>query len=107
MHITLDPLEGFFLKFCTLKRDNSDMKMILITLKDIKCLGKMGHFGSKNGASSQLWINCKKFLSLLHNEKGQQVDESNNTDLYQKILFRTNGSFCARKWHIQITLGQP
>ena len=39
----------------------------------------------------------------MHNEKGQQVDESNNTGLYRKILFKTNGPFCAWKWHILIT----
>ena len=66
----------------------------------------MGHFGSKNGASSQFWIDCRNFLQILHNEKGQQVDKSNNTGLYQKILFRTNGPFCARKWHILIPLDQ-
>ena len=50
----------------------------------------MGHFGAKNGASSQLWIGCKNFMKILHNEKGQQVDESNNNGLYQK-------KFCSRK----------
>ena len=46
----------------------------------------MDHFGAKNGASSQLWIGCKNFMKILHNEKGQQVDESNNNGLHQKNI---------------------
>ena len=53
----------------------------------------MDHLGSKNGASSQLWISQKNLLYILHNKKGQQVHESNNNGLYQKISLRTNGPF--------------
>ena len=53
----------------------------------------MDHFGPKNGAFSQIWDNCKKCLEILHNEKGQQVDESNNNGLYQKTLFRAKCHF--------------
>ena len=31
-------------------------------------------------------ILCKNFLKILHNEKGQYLDESNNNCLYQKIF---------------------
>ena len=66
----------------------------------------MDHFGLKNGASSQLWIDHKNLLQILHNKKGQQVGESNNNGLWQKKLFRTNGPFCDWKWHILITLDE-
>ena len=39
-------------------------------------------------AHPQLWISCKNFFLILHNEKGQQVDESNNNGLYQKEFFQ-------------------
>ena len=60
------------------------MKMILIIFKKNFCLGRMEHFGPKNGASSCLWICCRNFLELFHSEKCQWVDETNNNDLYQK-----------------------
>ena len=66
----------------------------------------MDHFKSKNVASSQFWIDSKNFFLIFHNEKGQQVDKSHNTGLRQKKFFRTNGPFCARKWHILITPDQ-
>ena len=39
------------------------------------------------------WICCKKIFKILHNEKGQYVDESNNNGLYQK-------NFSDDKWTI-------
>ena len=48
----------------------------------------MDHFRSKNVASSQFWIDRKNFFLILHNEKGQQVDKSNNTGLCQKNFFQ-------------------
>ena len=66
----------------------------------------MDHFGSKNGASSQLWISHKNLLYILHNKKGQQVHESNNNGLYQTKSLRTNGPLCDWKWRILITLDQ-
>ena len=53
----------------------------------------MDHFGPKNGTSSQLWICYKNFFAILHKEKGQKVDESNNNALYQK-------NFVQDKWAI-------
>ena len=46
----------------------------------------MEHFGPKKGASSKLWIRCKNVLQILHNGKGQQVDESKNNGLYLKKI---------------------
>ena len=95
--ITLDLLEGFFLKSCTIKGANSSMKMILVILpKKIRGWGGWGGIGpfwTQNGASSQLWFGCKSFLEILLNKKGQQVDESNNNGLYQK-------KFVQDKWAI-------
>ena len=34
-----------------------------------------------------------RFFLILHNEKGQQVDESNKNVLYHKNLFMTKGPF--------------
>ena len=81
------------------------MKMILIIFQKKIVWGrwtilcpKMGHL---HKFGSILRIFCK-FCTM----KSQQVDESNNNGLYQKTLLRTNVSFCARKWHILITLDQ-
>ena len=63
------------------------MKMILIIFQK-KMFGQMDHFRSKNVASSQFWIDRKNFFLILHNEKGQQVDKSNNTGLCQKKIFQ-------------------
>ena len=51
----------------------------------------MDNFGPKNDTSSQLC--CENFFKILHKEKGQQVDESNNNGLYQK-------NFVEDKWAI-------
>ena len=48
--------------------------------------GEMEHFEPKKGASSKLWIRCKNVLQILHNGKGQQVDESKNNGLYLKKI---------------------
>ena len=34
----------------------------------------------------QLWICCKNFFKILHNKRGQKVDEKNIEDFSQKIL---------------------
>ena len=70
------------LEFCPMKGANSQMKMILLIFQ--KQSGQKDHFDPKNEASSQLWIGPNNFLQILHNEKSQQVDESNNNGLYQK-----------------------
>ena len=53
----------------------------------------MGHFCCKNGASSQLWIHCETFFQILHNERGQQVDENDFNNIFQK-------NFVWGKWTI-------
>ena len=73
------------------------MKLILIVFFEKKnCLELIDNFGPKNGTSSKLWIYRKIFLKILRNEKGQQVDDSNNNGLYRK-------NFVQDKWAI---LGQ-
>ena len=68
------------------------MKMVLIIFKKRNNFffagerGEMEHFGPKKGASSKLCIRCKNVLQILHNEKGQQVDESKNNGLYLKKI---------------------
>ena len=34
----------------------------------------MGYFGGENGTPSLLWIHCKDFFEILHNERGQKVN---------------------------------
>ena len=41
----------------------------------------MVHFGPKNSTSLWLWIHSKNFYKILHNEKGQYLDESIDNDL--------------------------
>ena len=54
----------------------------------------MGYFGLKNDASSELWLCCKNFFKILHNKRGQYVDENYINDFFQKIfLFGANGPF--------------
>ena len=77
--------------------------MLVIFFKKNFCLGQVDHFEPKNDASSLLWIRCKNFFLILHNEKGQYVDESNN-GLYQKFCSGQIRLFWAQKWHILITL---
>ena len=52
-----------FLKFCTMKGANPYIKMILVIFQK-NLGGQMDHFGSKNGASSQLWIGCENFCKF-------------------------------------------
>ena len=60
----------------------------------------MDLLGSKYEASSQLWISYKNFLKILYNEKGWQVDESNNNGLYQKQFFQGKWAiFCPKMAH--------
>ena len=33
-------------------------------------------FWSENGMSSLLWIHCKDFFEILHNERGEEVNEN-------------------------------
>ena len=69
-----------FFKFCRMKGANRLMKMISIFFKK-KLFAANEPFWAQN-----LWIPCKNFLKILHNEKGQQVYESNNNGLYQKKI---------------------
>ena len=84
------------LEFCTMKGANSQMKIILLIFSKKKfCLGQMDHFGPKKWMAhphNSRYLS-KIFLKILHNKKGQQVDESNNNGLYQK-------SFVQDKWAI-------
>ena len=50
--ITLDPLQEFFLKFCTMKRVNSYMKVILMAFTKKILFKEMDHFGFENDSSS-------------------------------------------------------
>ena len=50
--ITLDLLQEFFLKFCTMKRVNSYVKVILMAFTKKILFKEMDHFGSENDTSS-------------------------------------------------------
>ena len=55
------------------------------------------NFGPKSGTSSKLWIYRKIFLKILRNEKGQQVDDSNNNSLYRKIFVQDKWAILGQK----------
>ena len=44
------------------------------------------------------------FLKILYNERGPEAHEHYINSFSEKILFRTNGPFWARKWRTLITL---
>ena len=50
--ITLDPLQGFFLKFCIIKGAKRCMKIILMVFPKRNLLGEMGCFGPENVVTS-------------------------------------------------------
>ena len=78
--------------------------MIVIIIFQKKCVwGKWNILGQKMCILITLDLR-QEFFWILHSEKGQEVDESNDNGLYQKILFMTSEPFWARKWHILITL---
>ena len=49
----------------------------------------MGYFGPENGTPSKLWIGSKNF-KILRNESGQQVDENDANDFFQKKCLWNN-----------------
>ena len=74
------------------------MKLILIVFFWKKnCVELIDNFGPKNGTSSKLWIYRKIFLKILCNEKGQQVDDSNNNSLYCKIFVQDKWAILGQK----------
>ena len=70
------------------------MKMILIIFKK-KLFGANGSFWVQKWCIAIILDPLQEFFKILHNEKGQQVDESNGNGLYQKI-------FDQHKWTILV-----
>ena len=85
MHIliTLDPLEEFFFKFCTMRGANWQIRMIIIIFQKKVCW-ENGPFWAQKWRIVITLDLLSEFFEILHNEKGQWVDESNNDGLYQK-----------------------
>ena len=82
-----------FFKFCTMKGVNRQMKMILIIFQK-KLFWANGPFQAQKWHILITLICCQKFFKILHNQKCQQVGESNNNNgLYQK-------KFVQERWAI-------
>ena len=61
--VALDQLwQFFFLKFCTMKRVNSYMKIMLMVFLKKLSLAQLGHFWIQNNMLLQLWICCIFFF---------------------------------------------
>ena len=49
------------------------MKIILMTYLKNSCLGQMGHLEPRMPRpASQLWIRCKDYFTILHNQRCQE-----------------------------------
>ena len=69
-----------------MKGANRQMRMLVMIFQKKICLGKWTIFGQK-WCIVIILDPLYEFLKILHNEKGQQVDESNNNGLYQRFFF--------------------
>ena len=49
-------------------------------------LGPIGCSGPKNGASSELWICSKDFISIFHNKTGQDLHENYDDDFSERTF---------------------
>ena len=58
-----------FFKFCSMKRVNRKMKVIIMLCSKKNCSGQMGHFGPENGTSYNC-IRSKNSFKILQNEGG-------------------------------------
>ena len=52
----------------------------------------MDHFGLKNGVILITLDPLSEIFKIFRSEQGQQKDESNNNDFYQKDFFTKNGT---------------
>ena len=76
-----------------MKGANRQMKMILIIFQEKFVWGKWTILGPKMAHPYNSGWAVIIFFLILHNEKGQQADESNNNGLYEK-------KFIQDKWVI-------
>ena len=63
---------------------NSQMTMILINFPKNLCFGENGPFWAQEWCILITLDHLEEFFQILHNEKGQKIDKSNNHGLYQK-----------------------
>ena len=63
-----------------------------------------GNFGSENGTSSQLWICCKDYVTILYNERGKERYGNYINGFSEIKLIWGNLVIFAQKWCIFITL---
>ena len=75
------------------------MRMILTIFQKKICLGQMDHFGVKNGASSEVWIRCKKCCKFCTMKRANRWIKVIMV-CTKKHLFVRNGPFWAQKWRI-------
>ena len=75
-----------FLKFCTMKGANRQMRLILIIFEKKKLFGVNGPFWTQKWHIVIILDPLQDFFKILHSEKGQQVDESNDNGFYQQKI---------------------
>ena len=68
--------------------------------------GANGLFRIKNGASSQLWICCKDFLTILYNERCRERHRNyinGFSEKKKKSLIQGSFAILAEKWYIPLS----
>ena len=60
----------------------------------------MGYLGPREAhPTSQLWICCKDFLTILHNERGQRKHGNYFNVFSKRNLIQNNLVILAQKWY--------